>query len=88
MPAEKVRCACGCYVGKFYMNKHKQTKKHLKLMEVIRPSTLDDIMKAMNELEEKVDEISSGEYLSECNRLKSIYDRLKRTDFLASIGLV
>ena len=57
MPAEKVRCACGCYVGKFYMNKHKQTKKHLKLMEVIRPSTLDDIMKAMNELEEKVDEI-------------------------------
>jgi hypothetical protein len=88
MPAEKVRCACGCYISKYYMNKHRQTKKHLKLMEVIRPPNIDDIMKAMNELEEKVDDMSSGEYLSECNRLKSIYDRLKRTDFLASLRVV
>ena len=80
MPAEKVRCACGCYVGKFYMNKHKKTKKHLKLLEINQPPTLDDIMKAMNELEEKIDDMSSGEYLLECNRLKSIYDRLKRTE--------
>jgi hypothetical protein len=80
MPAEKVRCACGCYVGKFYMNKHKKTKKHLKLLEINQPPTLDNIMKAMNELEEKIDDMSSGEYLLECNRLKSIYDRLKRTE--------
>jgi len=80
MPAEKVRCACGCYVGKFYMNKHKKTKKHLKLLEINQPPTLDDIMKAMNELEEKIDDMSSGEYLLECNRLKSIYDRLNRTE--------
>jgi hypothetical protein len=80
MPAEKVRCACGCYVGKFYMNKHKKTKKHLKLLEINQPPTLDNIMKAMNELEKKIDDMSSGEYLLECNRLKSIYDRLKRTE--------
>jgi len=88
MPAEKVRCACGCYVGKFYMNKHKKTKKHLKLMEISHPPTIDDIMKAMNELEEKIDDMSSGEYLFECNRLKTIYDRLKRTDYLASLRVV
>jgi hypothetical protein len=80
MPAEKVRCACGCYVGKFYMNKHKKTKKHLKLLEISRPSTIDDIMKAMNALEDKIDDMSSGEYLIECDRLKSMYDRLKRTE--------
>jgi hypothetical protein len=80
MPAEKVRCACGCYVGKFYMNKHKKTKKHLKLLEINQPLTLDNIMKAMNELEEKIDDMCSGEYLLECNRLKSIYDRLNRTE--------
>jgi hypothetical protein len=80
MPAEKVRCACGCYVGKFYMNKHKKTKKHLKLLEISRPSTMDDIMSEMNALEDKIEDMSSGEYLLECNRLKSIYDRLKRTE--------
>jgi hypothetical protein len=80
MPAEKVRCACGCYVGKFYMNKHKKTKKHLKLLEISRPSTIYDIMSEMNALEDKIDDMSSGEYLLECNRLKSMYDRLKRTE--------
>ena len=79
MPVEKVRCACGCYIGKNGMNKHKMTKKHLKLMEV-HPKTLDEVMVAMNDLEEKKDEITSGEYLLECNRLKSLYDRLKRTE--------
>ena len=87
MPAEKVRCACGCYVGKFYLNKHKTTKKHLKLMEISRPQTIDDIMKAMNELEEKIDDMSSGEYLLECNRLKSIYDRLKRTENMRRVDI-
>ena len=85
MPAEKVRCACGCYVGRFYLNKHKLTKKHLKLMEINHPMTIDEVMKKMEELEAKVDDISSGDYLLECNRLKTIYDRLRRTDFLASI---
>ena len=85
MPVEKVQCACGCYVGKFYMKKHKMTKKHLKLMEVRQPNSLSEIIKKMNELEEKVDDITSAEYLFECNRLKSIYDRLKRTNYLASI---
>ena len=89
MPVDKVRCACGCYIGKFGLNKHKQTMKHKRLMmEINRPHTLEEIMKEMNELEEKIDDMSSGEYLSECNRLKSIYDRLKRTDFLASIRVV
>jgi hypothetical protein len=89
MPAEKVRCACGCYVGKFYLNKHKTTKKHLKLMESIsRPATMDDIFKAMSELEEKIDDMSSGEYLIKCNQLKSIYDALRRTDYLASLRVV
>jgi len=77
MPAEKVRCACGCYVGISYMNKHKKTKKHLKLLEISHPPTMDDIMREMEELEERKDDISNGEYLLECNRLKSIYDRLK-----------
>ena len=87
MPVEKIRCDCGCYIGKFGMNKHKMTKKHLKLMEVNRPQTIEDVMKAMNDLEERVDDISSGDYLRECNRLKSIYDRLRRTDYLASIRM-
>ena len=87
MPAEKVRCACGCYVGKFYLKKHQLTKKHLKLMDNMRPMTLSEVMNKMNDLEEKIDDISSGEYLLECNRLKSIYDRLRRSDLLASIGV-
>ena len=80
MPVEKVRCACGCYVGKFGLNRHKMTKKHLKLMDVMRPMTLSEVMEKMSDLEEKIDDISSGEYLFECNRLKSIYDRLKRDE--------
>jgi hypothetical protein len=87
MPVNKIHCACGCYVGKYYLNKHKLTKKHLKLMERISPPTISDIMKAMEELEEKVDEIGSGEYLMECNRLKIIYDNLRRTEYLASIRI-
>ena len=85
MPVDKVRCACGCYIGKFGLNKHKKTKKHLRLMENNRPQTIEDIMKEMSELEEKIDEISSGEYLLECNRLKSIYDQLKRNEGLRMI---
>lgn len=85
MPVDKVRCACGCYIGKFGLNKHKKTKKHLRLMENNRPQTIEDIMKEMSDLEEKIDEISSGEYLLECNRLKSIYDRLKRNEGLRMI---
>ena len=86
MPVDKVRCACGCYVGKFSLNKHKKTKKHLRLMENNRPQTIEDIMKEMSELEEKIDEMSSGEYLLECNRLKSIYDQLKRNEGLRMIN--
>lgn len=87
MPVDKVRCACGCYIGKFGLNKHKQTMKHKRLMmEINRPHTLEEIMKEMNELEEKIDDMSSGEYLLECNRLKSIYDRLKRNESLRMIN--
>lgn len=84
MPVEKVRCACGCYVGKYYLKKHQQSNKHMKLSMNNRSWTMNDIMKEMNELEEKVDDMSNGEYLLECNRLKSIYDRLKREDYLSS----
>jgi hypothetical protein len=102
MPVEKVRCACGCNVGKFYLRKHQLTKKHLKLMDNMLPMTLSEVMKKMDnmrqmtlsevmkkmdDLEEKIDDISSGEYLLECNRLKSIYDRLRRSDLLASVGV-
>ena len=80
MPVNKVRCACGCYIASNGLNKHKLTKKHLKLMEINRPMTIEDVMKKMEELEEKVDDISSGDYLLECNRLKTIYDRLRRTE--------
>lgn len=85
MPADKVLCACGCYVGKFYLNKHKKTKKHLKLMGENRPVTIEDVIKEMESLEENIDDMSSGDYLLECNRLKSVYDRLKRTEYLAML---
>jgi len=89
MPVEKVRCACGCYVGKYYLNKHRMTKKHQKLTEnsVPRRTTISEIMVAMNDLEEKIDDMSSGEYLRECNRLKSIYDNLRRIEQLARIRI-
>ena len=87
-----VQCACGCYVGKYYLKKHLLTNKHKKLMERIVPPvnrimSMSEVISAMNSLEEKIDEISSGEYLIECNRLKEIYDRLKRREYLASIGV-
>jgi hypothetical protein len=88
MPVDRVVCACGCYIARYGLNKHKKTKKHLRLMEINDPLTINDVMKKMEELEEKVDDISSGDYLLECNRLKTIYDRLKRADFLASFQLV
>jgi hypothetical protein len=85
MPVEKVRCACGCYVGKYYLNNHKRTKKHQKLMEAIsvpQQPTISSIEKEMEDLYEKMDEMSSGDYLMECNRLKAIYDNLRRSDYL------
>ena len=90
MPVEKVRCSCGCYVGKYYLNKHRMTKKHQKLMENSsprRPTTISEVLVAMNDLEEKIDDMSSGEYLMKCNRLKSIYDNLRRIEYLASIRI-
>jgi hypothetical protein len=79
MPSEKVLCACGCYIARNGINIHKKTKKHLRLLENNCQLTIEEVMKKMEELEEKIDDISSNEYLLECNRLKSIYDRLKRT---------
>jgi hypothetical protein len=38
---------------------------------------LNNIILKMNELDEIKNNITSAEYLYECNRLKSIYDRLK-----------
>lgn len=85
MPVATIRCVCGCYIGKYYLKKHQKTQKHLKLMENLPPSTIEEVKKKMEELDEKIDEISSGEYLILSNRLKSIYDRLKRTDYNASL---
>jgi hypothetical protein len=88
MPAEKVRCACGCYVGKFYLNRHNTTMKHLKLMKISRSATMNDTLKAINRLEEKIDDMLIGEYLIEHDRLKTLYDELRRTDYLASLRVV
>lgn len=79
----KVCCACGCNVGKYYLKKHMLTNKHLRLMRgsqsVLNSNklTISDIEKQMEELYEKMDEMSSGEYLRECNRLQEIYKKLK-----------
>ena len=80
MPAEPtVCCACGCYVGRYYLKKHMLTNKHLKLMRKSQNNvnnkylTKNDIEKEMEKLYEKMDEMSSGEYLRECNRLQEIY---------------
>lgn len=84
----KVMCECGCFVGMYYLRKHKQTQKHLKKMGSRSPPvepTIASVMKEMEELEEKIDEIGSGDYWRECNRLKSVYDRLKRRDYIASL---
>lgn len=84
----KVMCECGCFVGMYYLRKHKQTQKHLKKMRLISPPvepSLASVLKEMDELEEKIDEMGSGEYLRECNRLKSFYDRLKRNDYIANL---
>lgn len=82
-----VECECGCVVGKYYLSRHKQTHKHFKRMYSIRPRepTMVDLMKQLEALEEKVDIIGSGEYLRECNRLKSIYDKLKRSEYISRI---
>jgi hypothetical protein len=84
MPTDStVCCACGCYVGRYYLKKHMLTNKHLKLMigshsvPNSKKLTISDIEKEMEELYEKIDEISSGEYLRECNRLQKIYKKLK-----------
>jgi len=84
----RVECECGCVVGLYYLPRHKLTRKHLNRMCFIslpiEPS-IASVMKEMNELEEKVDVMGSGEYLRECNRLKSVYDRLKRSEYIASL---
>jgi len=57
-------------------------------MRLISPPvepTIASVMKEMEDLEEKIDEMGSGEYLRECNRLKFVYDRLKRRDYIASL---
>lgn len=81
-----VRCECGCYVGKYYLKKHKTTKKHNKLMES-SISTIEQVSVMMSELYDRCEYMSDGDYLSESNRLKSIYDRLRRTDYLASLNV-
>jgi hypothetical protein len=35
MPVDKVRCVCGCIVGKSFLNKHKKTLKHQKQIDEI-----------------------------------------------------
>jgi len=81
--ASTVCCACGCYVGRYYLKKHMLTNKHLKLMRGSqsvpnnKKLTISDIEKEMEELYEKMDEISSGDFLRECNRLQEIYKKLK-----------
>jgi len=57
-----VVCECGCVVGKSYLSKHKQTRKHMNIMEMRlfpqqqRQHTIDDVMREMEELEEKKNE--------------------------------
>lgn len=82
----KVVCECGCVVGLYYHRKHLQTQKHLKKMRLRSPvMAIADVMKEMAELDEKIDDMGSGEYLRESNRLKSVYDRLKRSEYIASL---
>jgi len=91
MPAvQSVRCACGCVVGKYYLNKHMITKKHQKLMVRFSPpiTTIRDVLKAMDDLEEKMDTMDSYEYLTECNRLKGIYDGLRRSDYMINNNFI
>ena len=55
---------------------------------LLRPPvmTIADVMKEMAELDEKIDDMGSGEYLRESNRLKSVYDRLNRRDYNAGFS--
>lgn len=50
-----------------------ETNKYYKLFTYLIVVLLNDIILEMN----KLDDMTSDEYLLECNRLKSIYDRLK-----------
>jgi len=76
-----VVCECGCVVGKSYLSKHKQTQKHMKMMDMRlfpqQQQTIEDIMREMEELEERKNEITEYEYLRRCNQLKANYDRIR-----------
>jgi len=77
-----VVCECGCVVGKSYLSKHKQTQKHMKMMDMRlfpqqQQQTIDDVMREMEELEERKNEMSEYEYLRRCNQLKANYDMIR-----------
>jgi len=66
-------------VGMSYLSKHKQTQKHLKMMDMrlFPQQTIDDVMREMEELEERKNEMNEYEYLRRCNQLKANYDRIR-----------
>ena len=59
------------------------TQKHRRLIGQnvsSPPKTPNEVMEEMDKLEEMKDDMSSGEYMNECNRLMELYYKLKEED--------
>lgn len=80
---QHIKCPCGCYLMESSIKKHLQTKKHWKGIIDTR-SRLEqrkaDISEQMSLLFEKADEMPSGEFLKESNRLKELFDKVNCDD--------
>jgi hypothetical protein len=75
----KVQCDCGCVIGRSYFRKHQLTQKHKKLMSQKSSvvNTPEKVMEEMDRLEDRKEDMSSGDYMIECNRLKDLFYKLK-----------
>jgi hypothetical protein len=52
------------------------------------PTTPEEVMDAMERLEEMKEEMSSGDYMNECNRLKDLYYKLKNEKIIRQFILL
>lgn len=91
MATIKINCACGCSINKNYFKSHIYSKKHIEFIlddkniinydTVCKEEKYKEIDEKMEKLLEKVDkkEISEGDYVKECNKLKKDYDNNKKS---------
>lgn len=80
---QHIKCPCGCYLMESSIKKHLQTAKHWKGITDTRSRVeirKADISEQMSHLFEKSDEIPSGQFLKEANRLKDLFEKVNCDD--------